>query len=395
MIYNPNQPPCSVIDDDSDLTIALITRYWIHATGEEEIVQLFIFLMMLVPRRPVPGLPNRLPLYFVAEGEPDTTVTILRRILRSNNTIAEFLRATGSHLRRFRGFEAMNVAAILEKLWSWAQAFRYDSLCSEFLRVIRTSAPLWSSLFEASSRCTGKHHSGSFADTPHFYVGKLAAHLVLSRDSSSEAMALTELMVSTGVFNALEASLGEALLYGTEDEQIELCSASSRTQMSSDIYLEFIIFVEDLARIYYGISYGPPRSPSFKSLMHQQLPRPRTIGLLWDISRKFSGSDIKRIAPSHACRVAVMALEMLFSRLNTCKRRGCEETSTARCTRCRLEYCGITCQKRYAGCHSKQENYLSSPSDWKDHKMVCSITMDMEPAVSDETQRLSLSWMGH
>jgi hypothetical protein len=149
--------------------------------------------------------------------------------LQNNDSIAEFIEATASHLRRFRGFEAKIVAAILEKIWNWARALRQDPLCSEFLRVVRTSVSLWSSLFDASSRSSSNHHTGSFKDTPHFYMSTLAFDLIRSRGSSSEAIALTDLWVSTGAFDALEASLGEALHHGTEDEQVELCSASSRT----------------------------------------------------------------------------------------------------------------------------------------------------------------------
>jgi hypothetical protein len=48
-------------------------------------------------------------------------------------------------------------------------------------------------------------------------------------------MALTELWVVTGVFDALEASLGEVLLHGTEDEKVELCSTSSSIRVFYDI----------------------------------------------------------------------------------------------------------------------------------------------------------------
>jgi hypothetical protein len=194
-------------------------------------VQLFIFLMILIPRRAVPGHQpgdGLLPLYVVADGEADTTITVLRRILRNNATIAEFVGATASHLRRFRGFEAKNAAAILEKLWNWARSFRSDPLCSEFHRVIRTSAPLWRNLFEVSSRPTD--HTGSFIDTPQFYVSNLANHLIITRGSPLEAIALTELWVSTGIFDAMEASLLEVMRYGTENEQVEFCSAFSYTR---------------------------------------------------------------------------------------------------------------------------------------------------------------------
>lgn len=346
----------SIIEDDSDLTIPLMIRYWIHATGEEEIAQLSVFFVKLIPRRPPPEFsPGSMytgPLVLVREGETDTTITILRRILQNSDSIAEFVDATASHLRRFNGPQVTNVAGILEKFWNWANDFRQDPLCSEFLRIIRTSVPLWSSLFEVSSRSTGNYGTSSFINTPHYYMSTLVVHLIWCRDSPSEAMALTELWVVTGVFDALEASLGEVLLHGTEDEKVELCS--------------------HLTYIYRGISYGPEGNPSWKSSIRQQLPRPRTIRRLWDISQQLSGRGIRKVAASHAARTVVMALEKAFTLPDTCKRRGCERKETARCTVCRSGYCGINCQKR----------------DWKDHKMVCGLTMDIEPAVRDEAARL-------
>jgi len=350
----------SVIDDESDLTISLMTRHWVHATGEDEMNQLFIFLRMLIPRRPAPGPedPTLLSLYLVREGEPDNTVAVLRRILQSNDFIAEFIEATASQLRRFRGLEANIVMSFLDKLWNWARAFRQDPLCSEFLSVIRTSAPFWSSLFDASSRSTRDSQTDSFHHTPHYYMSILAFQLICSRDSSSHAIALTDLWISTGVFDALEVSLGEVLRRGTDDEQVDLCS--------------------HLARIYYGISYGPQDQPWLASLLRQQLPRPRTVRRLWDISLNLSGKEIRKVATSHVCRMAVVAMEACFILPNACKRRGCEKTSTARCVRCRLDYCGIECQKR----------------DWKDHKMVCGVEMDMDSTVKDEALRLTQLWMG-
>jgi len=48
-----------------------------------------------------------------------------------------------------------------------------------------------------------------------------------------------------------------------------------------------------------------------------------------DISIKFSGGDITKVAPSHAAQVAVMAFEKAFSLPEECIRRGCEKTATA------------------------------------------------------------------
>ena len=55
-------------------------------------MQSSVFMLMLLPKRldPVSPLPT---LYFITEGEPDTTVTILRRILLNNDAIVEFVHA--------------------------------------------------------------------------------------------------------------------------------------------------------------------------------------------------------------------------------------------------------------------------------------------------------------
>jgi hypothetical protein len=233
-IYNLTLPSalCSVLEDDTDLTIALFARLWVHATGEDEIGQLFVFFLMLTPRRSIPGEQKSIALIYVAEGETDNTITILRRILQNNDFIAEFIQATASHLRRFSGFECAGVACVFEKLWNWASAFRQDPLCSEFLRVVRTSVPFWSSIFEASSKPSGEDRPTSFEQTLYYDMSTLTNNHIIDRDSSSEAVALAELWVSTGIFDALETSLEEVLRHGTEDDQVKLSRGSSRMLLS-------------------------------------------------------------------------------------------------------------------------------------------------------------------
>jgi len=105
-----------------------------------------------------------------------------------------------------------------------------------------------------------------------------------------------------------------------------------------------------LLRIYRGITYGPEGNSSFTSLMRQQLPRPRTIRQLWDISLKLSGAGVKKAAPCHVTRSIVMAITVIFTLPDACTRRGCEKKSTAKCAKCKLGYCGIDCQKRCVSC---------------------------------------------
>jgi hypothetical protein len=110
---------------------------------------------------------------------------------------------------------------------------------------------------------------------------------------------------------------------------------------------QILLITANLTRIYVALSFGPEKSPTIKSLIIQQLPRPRTVRLLWDISQKLSGSAAEKVAPSHVCRIAVTGLELACASFSKCQRRGCEKTSTARCALCKSGYCALRCQKRY------------------------------------------------
>jgi len=67
----------------------------------------------------------------------------------------------------------------------------------------------------------------SFEGTLHCQMSILASHFIQTRHTASEAMAMTELWVSAGVFDALEVSIGEVLRYGTDEDQMAFCRASS------------------------------------------------------------------------------------------------------------------------------------------------------------------------
>ena len=110
---------------------------------------------------------------------------------------------------------------------------------------------------------------------------------------------------------------------------------------------QIYIITANLARVYDALSFGPEGSPAIKSLIIQQLPRPRTVRLLWDISQKISDSVAKKVAPSHVCRIVVSGLELAHVSPSKCRRRGCEKKHTARCARCKSGYCALRCQKRY------------------------------------------------
>jgi hypothetical protein len=150
----------------------------------------------------------------------------------------------------------------------------------------------------------------------------------------------------------METALEEALRHGTEDEQIDFCKHAMH--------------------IYHAVSYGPDRNVLFATLISQQLPRPRTIRRLWDLSLRLSSRGTKDVAWSHAARMILASLEQMYFLPSQCTRRGCEKKATARCPHCKAGYCGRDCQK----------------PDWKDHKLVCGVKMDMEPAIRDEAYRL-------
>jgi hypothetical protein len=227
----------SVIEDDTDLTISLISRNWVHATGEAEMGYFLVFLLMLIPRLGVREPSSHQPLFIIPSANHDPTLPVLRRILQTNEFISDFVQATASHLRRFRGFKAEAVASFLDKFWAWASAHKQDPLCAQFLRELRTSAPFWSNLFEASLKSVGHRSKKSFEGTLHHNMSVLAGRLVVTCDSPEDAQAVTKLLVSTCIFDALEASLEEVLCNGTKEDQFELCRAYSRTR----VFLRYLI----------------------------------------------------------------------------------------------------------------------------------------------------------
>jgi hypothetical protein len=124
------------------------------------------------------------------------------------------------------------------------------------------------------------------------------------------------------------------------------------------------------------------------SSMRRQLPRPRTVRRFWDLSAKLSGRTVKEVALTHAPRTMLLAIQMHFVLPNTCTRRGCDKRSTARCSRCSLGYCSGDCQRLwvhtwlYLSFYGETDFFLR---DWKDHKMVCGVSMEtVDPAVRDE-----------
>jgi hypothetical protein len=166
------------------------------------------------------------PLRFIAEGEFDAARTILHRIFQTKKFIAKFVRATASHFKRFDNAEVAVAGYNFHMLWLWARHFRQDALCAVFLTTIRTSAPFWRNLFEASSRAPS-HCNNGFQRTPYWTTPEFASSLIDCRDSASEAQALAKLWVSTGIFDALEVTIGEALHHGQENEQLKLCRTPS------------------------------------------------------------------------------------------------------------------------------------------------------------------------
>jgi hypothetical protein len=80
----------------------------------------------------------------------------------------------------------------------------------------------------------------------HFYMSNLARCLTISHDSTPEAVTLTELWISTSIFNTLEASLMEMLSRGTEDKQVELCSMSCCPWVSWNDLIRFHIITANL-----------------------------------------------------------------------------------------------------------------------------------------------------
>lgn len=147
-------------------------------------------------------------------------------------------------------------------------------------------------------------------------------------------------------------------------------------------------------------------APLFIDVLRLQLPRPRMLRALLELSRTSSGSSAPY--PSYyseyyldepgsdeeadlssggeetqrGCWEFLHRLQIACAVPRHCYRRGCLGAAGQRCSACRrVVYCGVDCQRRCvvriaSSCMFVLTNFLIS-RDWREHREICGYRYDI------------------
>lgn len=353
-----------VIDSNRpELTVALITRSWMHSTYVPDHC-IFYDTMSRLYSLGVNGA--RLG---------HSNAYIPPRVIRAIAKGAAYGSSPDCAFERFIENAAQGLRLIPEPQASRAADSLYDLLSAfpmidernEYLRALIKSETLWKTLFELlleSITESQKENAVSF-----YFVSSLDfANVVLSAPTTAD-LAQKEIRPHA-ILLASSSTLWDAL-----DVLLAMhASVTSVTSMCRLIYIpnrmmfDYTYFIVSTMLLYEQIHALICKHPSLASRLKLQLPRPRSLRALFDASFSAPGHPAppkiitKTMVTPHEERfeeeinsVAFCGLKawVLLERLQQacgvhrqCMRRGCSERWTSRCKACRTtQYCGRECQR--------------------------------------------------
>jgi hypothetical protein len=216
---------------------------------------------------------------------------------------------------------------------------------TEMLIETYKSSLLWTNLFSLLLR-SSEDDKPDFTDARNgnmvlppiiFLAGTVIAHC--SKTQSDLLPAFAKLWANTDMISALSSSIVNGVL-------------DNESQDGPPITLS-------LNAIFGGLKMALDRDASLLPLLVPQFPRQQVLCTLKRLTETSNPNN-----PRTGDRNFNADCLVLFMRLHTacvmskgCMRRGCRQAPTARCSKCKVTYCGLECQKK----------------DWKEHKGACAI----------------------
>ncbi|EIM86424.1 uncharacterized protein STEHIDRAFT_147043 [Stereum hirsutum FP-91666 SS1] len=337
---------------ESDLTVAVAVRYWMHATQYFE-TQCFYHIIETV--------------YFPTDTESKTDTgtqqnqaLFLSSILKATNDVpSRFFAAWGKQLKVFTAIDVPPALDWLKRrLWMSAygeQTWRVTDpgdtaafpppISPPVITAFIKSRPFWQTVFDLLRRtdCRGM----LYLPVLNFLSFILFTCAQCDRD---------ELPTLLRVF-------GEVDFFGTLEAVLPLCLPVS------GVHAEICKIFSTLLRL-------AQTHPPIISVLRSQLPRPRTYRLLFDDAYKVTGSLPPRlltrdvVLPTGPSRPGIddtrgwwwiAVLQHTCADEKQCGRRGCTEKGGKKCKACMgVGYCGAVCQKM----------------DWKEHRLACGLSID-------------------
>jgi hypothetical protein len=129
----------SILDNDADYTIALISRCWAHSSGAADTFLNTSSLSSIVDN--LGGVISNQPAQHAAS-PPSAFI----RIMQGTMTIPRFISAVASHLDRYTDISGVVEISLLMNMWQIAMRGTHP-FYSSLLAANRDSVPLWTSIF--------------------------------------------------------------------------------------------------------------------------------------------------------------------------------------------------------------------------------------------------------
>jgi|ERR1700722_2787989 len=199
----------SVMDNERDHTIGLISRYWAFSTGNPDILHNTMTLSTMVDGDTGPQQPH------VASRPPT-----LFRIIQGAGSVRIFIAAIAYHLNDYLGTDGFVEVSLLRNTWQIAVQGSHP-IYSELLRAHRDSVSLWTSIFSLLRRVVTNADERPREDFTPDFIGIVLPLTHHTANTIHHAHSMGSLKDCTDLIERWVA----ADLFGTLDVVIPFCAS--------------------------------------------------------------------------------------------------------------------------------------------------------------------------
>lgn len=200
----------SVVDEESDLTIAVLSRFWLHATSEgDKFINASALAELMRPQsKPIREYRTLHPF----------PLSYFNRIMQGVISLDRFVATSAARLDKLYGIEAYLEVLLFESVWHMASQATGSTLHTEILLETRNSSSLWTNLFSLLLRSVEDDKS-DFTDTLNggivlppiiFLAGAVIADCSKTQNDSLPAFA--KLWARTKMIHALSQCIIKGVL---------------------------------------------------------------------------------------------------------------------------------------------------------------------------------------
>jgi hypothetical protein len=217
----------SIIDEESDLTVMVLSRYWIHSTaaGDAFMNTAALAEMMQPQSKPIIDYRKQHPL----------PPSFFDRIMLGGTSPGGFVSIVAKHLPGIYGIEGYMEVLLFQSVWLMATKESHEAH-TDLLRAIRESSLLWSNLFSLLRRSAeddqpdytnvrnGRLMFPIIINLTAFVIDNCAGDLWQPPPESH--VSLIKLWITTGFWPALNEALTKGFI-AIAEKNYEICRSST------------------------------------------------------------------------------------------------------------------------------------------------------------------------